>query len=621
VTLREVIYRSFSQQKIEAYTVGTLDNAGERLRRFRQERGLSQKDLADSINTSTRNIHNWENNKNKPHPHYRGSLARTFGVPINEIYPPQDEERRPVKKKRTPKFSYNEISGISKIAEFKEIQKPEKPEYRTLQHLPFIGRDDDIQKILNRLQKEQFIAITGTIGVGKSELAYQVVKEAKRTRLFADKAARIISLANETSTEGAVKGIKDAIEDIDKEFQRLNLLNTRILLVLDTCEHLKGLKEELYKLIKEHPQQLTILATSSVAMTLSDHRIKSLKTNEAKQLFLEAAKKIGKNSPSSEMDDQKVEELCIHLLDGLPLALLLAAGLLIYDPFNKVYQWAKENSLLDAKNLFSEDERHKTTLRVLFERHDQLLGEDKQDGQQLQALFRRLAIFVAPCSVKAVQAVCIIKNDLPEQEQQLRNLLRNLANHYLITYENDTYENEWIAIRHNILRIFAMLKLKENKEEASEVLRKFIDYYESLVVVYIDKQSNNEELEITEFLKSSHERLENILHTYKLKSSSIFSFIESGVKYILGQEKYELVHDQLINYISENNTTDFSQAPDEIIKKYTMWYKAVEKVCGQEQDLITLNPSLALWQDFRIKVRKSDMFNLIELYKAYGLYK
>src|SRR5207248_4249816 len=130
--------------------------------------------------------------------------------------------------------------------------------------------------------------------------------------------------------------------------------------------------------------------------------------------------------------------------------LLLAAGLLKYDPFNEVYIWTKENSLLNAKISFPEDERHQTTLQVLVERHYQKLGEDEPEEkiteakQQLQALFRRLAIFVAPCSIKAVKSVCIIKNDLPEQERQLRILLGRLADHYLITYEREG-ENEWIA--------------------------------------------------------------------------------------------------------------------------------------------------------------------------------
>src|SRR6266567_4219829 len=143
-----------------------------------------------------------------------------------------------------------------------------------------------IQKILDELkdekQRERFVVISGTVGVGKSELAYQVAEEVKRLRLFPS--VKIIYLENKTSLEGALK-------DIHKELQQLP---PNTLLVLDNCEHLKGLTGELSKLRKEH-RQLTILATSSVEMTGSDHRIEPLETNDATQLFLEAAKKVGKN--------------------------------------------------------------------------------------------------------------------------------------------------------------------------------------------------------------------------------------------------------------------------------------------------------------------------------------
>ncbi len=354
-----------------------------------------------------------------------------------------------------------------------------KPMYTTLQGLPLIGRDDDIQKILDELQKGRFVVLSGTVGVGKSELAYQVTEVAKRTELFSS--LKIIYLENKTSLE-------DALKDIHKELQGFTP-HTPKLLVLDNCEHLKGLTGEVYNLLKEHAK-LTILATSSIEMTGSDYPIEPLETNNAVQLFLKAAKKVAKNFTPTEENAPKIAELCIGL-DGLPLALLLAAGLLKYDTFEQVHAWAKENRLLDEENFFSEDERHKTTLNALFERHYGLLKPNEQ------RLFRRLAIFVAPCSIKTVEAVCIIENDIPQQEQPLRNFLRSLANHYLISYIDG-----YARIAHNTISSFAWQKLREAKvneditEDMTEdmmIMEQFIDYYNTLICNYINTKYAEQE--------------------------------------------------------------------------------------------------------------------------------
>lgn len=377
--------------------------------------------------------------------------------------------------------------------------------YTTSQNLPFIGRNDDLEKILAKLQNEQFVAITGTVGVGKSELAKQVVKAAIRRGLF--RSVKIIYLQD--------KSTEDALAEIDRVLLQLP---PNSLVLLDNCDYLKDFTKEIDRLRIEHPQ-LYILATSRVKMPNSDYPITSLKTDDAVQLFKAAAKKIGK--PPTKNDDPKVEELCTTLLYGLPLALLLAAGLLEPYRFDEVYIKAKEeNSLIKEKNYFSPEERHQKTLKALYEEHYQSLGKGEQQRQQLQALFRRLAIFEGPCRIKAVQAVCIINNDLPEEEKELQYLLIILARHFLITYDDG-----WIAIMHNLLRIYAILELKDKPEEASEVLRKLINYFRSLVAEYIDQQFNKVELEIIVYMESLNGAYENIKYAYKVNCLSAFPYI------------------------------------------------------------------------------------------------
>jgi transcriptional regulator with XRE-family HTH domain len=325
--------RPYRQQIPTSDTMGTLENMsrGARLREERLKCGWSQQELADLIGVSKPAIHLWEHNGIVPQPINQRKLAEIFKISIEELYSPQGK--------------------IVNLAGLGKIQELEKPKYITPQHLPFIGRDEDIQKILDKLKVDKFFAITGTIGVGKSELAYQVVEEAKRTRLFPT--VKIIYLHDKSSTEDALAEIHRVIE----------ALPPNSLVVLDNCEHLKRFTEAINRLRREH-SQFYILATSRVEMTRSDYPIKSLKPNEAVQLFLKAAEKVGKTPTDN--DTPKVEELCSTLLYGLPLALLLAAGLLEPYPFDQVYITAKEEDrLIEAKNYFSDEERHQKTLEVL----------------------------------------------------------------------------------------------------------------------------------------------------------------------------------------------------------------------------------------------------------------
>ena len=51
-----------------------------RLKELRQEKGLSQTEVAKSLNTSQRNIGRWENNENEPGASFVIKLANFFEV-------------------------------------------------------------------------------------------------------------------------------------------------------------------------------------------------------------------------------------------------------------------------------------------------------------------------------------------------------------------------------------------------------------------------------------------------------------------------------------------------------------------------------------------------------------
>lgn len=60
---------------------------GERLRALREEKGLSQKQLADQVGLDARIINHLEWNRRGLHIRHAVKLSSFFGVPLNEFLP------------------------------------------------------------------------------------------------------------------------------------------------------------------------------------------------------------------------------------------------------------------------------------------------------------------------------------------------------------------------------------------------------------------------------------------------------------------------------------------------------------------------------------------------------
>ena len=59
----------------------------ENLKRFRQQKGLNQADVAEQISTSLTQIRRWESGQTSPSIDNAALLARCYGVSLDELYP------------------------------------------------------------------------------------------------------------------------------------------------------------------------------------------------------------------------------------------------------------------------------------------------------------------------------------------------------------------------------------------------------------------------------------------------------------------------------------------------------------------------------------------------------
>jgi len=381
-------------------------------------------------------------------------------------------EKSPLKNVSEGGAKIDELLDIAKEA-LKRREELEKPNYYTLHQLPLIGRNEDIEIIYNKLLEPQkrFLTLIGVPGIGKTELARQIEELAKKKNDFAY-VSPLIPLENVMSSDEVLRIISDNLAGIDTQLLTL--------LILDNCEQIEDIEKarsEIYKLLGKY-KRLTILATSCIEFSEERHKVLPLdvpfslidienmtldqlrEVYSGIELFLEHAN-IADISVLSTQDVEDIAEICM-VLDGLPLALRIAASWVEQLHIGGVYNEVIEKSLQTTRNKFPDTTKHLSLMEVITQSYESL---DKSE----QILFRRLGIFGEPFSVRGVEAICNL-GDLPSS---LLHSLQILCTHNLVDL-TEYGGMIGVEIAHNTLREFALFKLYE-MEEAEKLVERFIE--------------------------------------------------------------------------------------------------------------------------------------------------
>ncbi|MFF7812792.1 ATP-binding protein [Streptomyces sp. NPDC007945] len=196
----------------------------------------------------------------------------------------------------------------------------------------FVGRERELAELQSALKACRLVTVTGVAGVGKSRLARQVVDlglvaaaedacwadlwQLRDDGLLAALVADACGLSDHTPRM-PVDAICDWIGDRE------------LLLVLDSCEHVLTASRSLVRRLLDRCPQLRIVATSREMFHLDGEYVVVVEplpcATDAPELFLRRATELGHVPEPGDLS--RVTELCSYL-DGLPLALELAAGAL-----------------------------------------------------------------------------------------------------------------------------------------------------------------------------------------------------------------------------------------------------------------------------------------------------
>ncbi len=283
----------------------------------------------------------------------------------------------------------------------------------------FVGREHELGELAALLRSCRLLTLAGTGGAGKTRLALELARRgepeypdgAAFVELAGVQEGRLVVNAAAAVFEVATLPGRSLLEAVI-EF----LAPRRALLVLDNCEHLLAAGAAFCDELLRAAPGLTILATTREPLRVDGEvvfRVPSLaipdpeRDHDAEELLhYEAVRLLADRAaaavPGFAVDDDNasdVARICFRL-DGLPLALELAAGRL-----GGLGTSALAERLDDRFRLLRTDSRpaptrQQTLLATLQWSHDLLTVPE-------QVLLRRLSVFAGGFVLAAAEDVCV----------------------------------------------------------------------------------------------------------------------------------------------------------------------------------------------------------------------
>ncbi len=349
----------------------------------------------------------------------------------------------------------------------------------------FIGREQELREIRQRLTEHRLLTLTGAGGTGKTRLALQAATA--ELEHFADgvwlvELARLRRPELVGETLATVLAVPETAEPPLEERLCAALSAKHLLLVLDNCEHLL---DACARLVARCPR-LRVLVTSREPLLISGEvvvRVPSLRlpdslepldqerllSYDAIHLFVERAQAAEPSFRFTAVTAGPVVEIC-RRLDGIPLALELAA--VRVRGLGVAYLAAR----LDQRfQLLVAGDRtalpRQQTLEATIEWSERLLPEAEQ------VLLRRLGVFVGEFALEAAEQVCAGAYSGHQGQgtltpQTILPHLLALVNKSLVQYEQDGGRYRLLET----IRLFALARLAEVGETAS-VRRQHFAWY------------------------------------------------------------------------------------------------------------------------------------------------
>jgi len=387
------------------------------LRQHRVAAGLTQEALAERSGLGIRSIQGLEGGESRPR---RETLRRL----IDALRLSSEHTSELARVGQPGPRRRQDVSTTADASRHGGGSKPATRRNLPVQLTSFVGREDALIELRERMRTTRLLTLTGTGGCGKTRLALQV---ASSTIDEYPDGVWLVELAGLSEVELVDQSVATvvAVREVAGQAIRATLLaalrSRNLLLVLDNCEHLIEACANVTDAILRACPNVRILATSreplgiagEVAWRVPSLTLASLErmaspgqltAGEAVRLFVDRAMAALPSFELTERNAAAVAQTC-RRLDGIPLAIELAA--------RRVTALSVEQiaARLDQRfRLLTGGSRaglpRQQTLAATVDWSYALLSPLER------ALFARLAVFAGSFTVEAAEAVA---GDLVEE--------------------------------------------------------------------------------------------------------------------------------------------------------------------------------------------------------------
>jgi len=200
----------------------------------------------------------------------------------------------------------------------------------------FIGRESEVAELQAAMKAHRLVTLTGVGGVGKTRLAVEVASrlaDEYPDGVWFFELAAVADPAAIPDAVAAVLGITQQPGKTVSESVAAALEGRVRLLVIDNCEHVLDASADLVADILAASATVKVLATSREGLGIADEHLWPVPSldvgtgmdSSAVALFVERAQAVSPRFSVANADEgDAVLEIC-HRLDGIPLAIELAA--------------------------------------------------------------------------------------------------------------------------------------------------------------------------------------------------------------------------------------------------------------------------------------------------------
>ncbi len=296
----------------------------------------------------------------------------------------------------------------------------------------FIGRESEVAEVQTAVKAHRLVTLTGVGGVGKTRLALEVA--ARLVDEFRDGVwfFELASVADPAAVPDAVAAVLGITQQRGKSVADsvAAALEGRVrLFVFDNCEHVRDAAADLVEAILARSATVTILATSREGLGVADEQlwlVPSLDVgagidSAAVNLFVERARSVASRFSVANADEAgAVVEIC-RRLDGIPLAIELAASRMASMTASEVRDRLDQRFRLlvgSRRGL----ERHHTLRHAVQWSYDHLDDAEKE-------LLERCSVFAGGFDLQS--ACAVVRSDDPD-DYAILDLLDALVHKSLV---------------------------------------------------------------------------------------------------------------------------------------------------------------------------------------------